>query len=112
MILETEVEALIADEILGMIKNPIYKTNVKTFCEEYHIDRRKLTQKKVFSFKDRTLHRIMLGIGQLAQKKDFFAFCLRIAYITFTVANAEDGSPEAIKRAHAGSPIGRKRKKK
>ena len=112
MTLESEVEALIADEILGMIKNPIYKTNVKTFCEENHIDRRKLTSKKIFSMKDSTMYRIMQGISQLVPEKDFIDYVTRIAYITYTVAVMEDGSPEAIKRSHAGSPIGRKRDKK
>lgn len=109
MISETEVEAMIADEILGMIKS---KTNVKTFCIEYHIDRRKLTKKQIFRFRDSSMHRIMHGIGQIHTRKKFDDFCLRIGYITYEVANAEDGSSEAIKRAHTGSPIGRKRKKK
>ena len=38
--------------------------------------------------------------------------CYRFAKLTYQVANREDGSPEAIIRAHAGSPIKRKRQRK
>jgi hypothetical protein len=37
--------------------------------------------------------------------------CYRFAKLTYHVANREDGSPEAIIRAHAGSPITRKVKR-
>ena len=109
MISEADIEVSLAEEILGMIKNPLYKTSVATFCQENHIDRTNLTSKKLFSMKDGTLFRIMLGIAQMAPYDDFKNMCIRIAHITYGVAEREDGSPEAIKRSHAGSPIGRKR---
>lgn len=109
MTTEQEIEMSLAEEILGMIKNPKYKTNVTAFCQENHVDRNDLASKKMFSMKDRTLFRIMLGIAQLVPLKDFVDMCIRIALITYQVASMEDGSPEAIKLAHAGSPIGRKK---
>jgi hypothetical protein len=51
----------------------------------------------------------MLGIAQLVPKADFLDMCTRIGLITYEVAEREDGSPETIKRSHAGSPIGRKK---
>ena len=107
---EKEIEASLAGELLGMIKDPKYKTNVKTFCKENHVVRHKLTSKKLFSMKDGTLFRIMLGIAQLFPREDFVDLCIRIAQITYQVGSMDDGSPEAIKQAHAGSPIGRKKK--
>ena len=58
---------------------------------------------------NRTLFRIMLGIAQLVSLEDFVDMCIRIAHITYGVASNDDGS-EAIKQAHAGSPIERKKK--
>ena len=110
MISEQDIEASLAGELLGVIKDPKNKTNVETFCQEYHVNRTDLTSKKLFKMKDRTLFRIMLGIAQLVPLDDFVDMCIRIAHITYQVASMEDGSPEAIKQAHAGSPIGRKKK--
>jgi hypothetical protein len=112
MITESDIEAFFAETVLGIIKNPVHKTNVNTFCSEYHIDRNKLTSKQVFSMNNRTLFRLMMGIAQLASLKEYLIMCYRFAKLTYQVANREDGSPEAILRAHAGSPIKRKRQRK
>ena len=111
MITERDIEVFFAEIVLGIIKNPVHKTNVNTFCSEYHIDRNKLTSKQVFSMNNRTLFRLMLGIAQLASLKEYLIMCYRFAKLTYHVANREDGSPEAIIRAHAGSPITRKVKR-
>ena len=112
MITESDIEAFFAETVLGIIKNPVHNTNVNTFCSEYHIDRNKLTSKQVFSMNNRTLFRLMMGIAQLASLKEYLIMCYRFAKLTYHVANREDGSPEAILRAHAGSPIKRKRQRK
>ena len=111
MITESDIEAFFAEIVLGIIKNPVHKTNVNTFCSEYHIDRNKLTSKQVFSMNNRTLFRLMLGIAQLASLKEYLIMCYRFAKLTYHVANREDGSPESIIRAHAGSPVTRKVKR-
>ena len=112
MITEKDIEAFFAETVLGIIKNPVHQTSVITFCREYHIDRNKLTSKQVFSMSNRTLFRLMMGIAQLASLREYLIMCYRFAKLTYRVANREDGSPEAIIQAHAGSPINRKRKQK
>ena len=109
MIKESDIAASFTEEILGLIKNSRSKTNVTTFCQENHLDRNNLSSKKFFRMTNRTLFRIMLGIAQLVSRVEFVDMCIRIAYITYDLAESEDGSPETIKRLHAGSPIGRKK---
>ena len=75
MITERDIEVFFAETVLGIIKNPVHKTNVNTFCSEYHIDRNKLTSKQVFSMNNRTLFRLMLGIAQLASLKEYLIMC-------------------------------------
>ena len=65
MIKEKEIEEFMAEIILDLVKNPVYKTNVEDFCNEIHIDRRKLTSKKMFSMKNGSLFRVMMGIALL-----------------------------------------------
>ena len=108
MITEKDIETEFAEIVLGIIKNPAHETNVEVFCKEYHVDRTKLTSKKVFSLSNRTLFRLMMGIAQLATLKEYLSMCYRFGILTYRVANREDGSPEAIINAHAGSPIGKK----
>ena len=112
MITEKDIEALMAEVILGVVKNPAHETNIKDFCAENQIDRRKLTSKKLFSLKNATLFRLMMGIAQLTSMEEYLTMCMQFAFITYYVADLEDGSPETIKKAHMGSPIGRKANKK
>ena len=99
MFTEQEIEKLMAEVILRTVKESKFSTNIKDFCAENQIDRGKLMAKKLFRMLNATL-------------LEFVAMCLKIACITYYVANLEDGSPESIKRAHMGSPIGRKTKTK
>ena len=108
MIQETEIEELMAEIILGVVKNPVYKTNVEVFCNENHIDRHKLTSKKMFKMKNGTLFRVMMGIAQLVTIEDYLTMCFQFALITYCISEMEDGTPEAIKLAHTGSPIDKK----
>ena len=109
---EQDVELLMTEEILRVVKNPAFKCNVKDFCEDNHLDRSKLTSKKLLSMKNSTLLRIMLGVAHLVSLEAYLTMCIRIAIITYFVSNNGDGSAEAIKKAHEGSPIGRKQNKK
>lgn len=108
---EQDVELLMTEEILGVVKK-VHDTNVKVFCEENHLDRSKLTSKKLLSMKNSTLLRIMLGVAHLVSLEAYLTMCIRIAIITYFVSNNGDGSAEAILKAHEGSPIGRKKNKK
>ena len=99
----------LSEVILDVVKNT-KKASIKVFCEEYHIARERMTS-NFFTLSNGTLFRIMMGIAQLVSLQEFLTMCIRIAIITYYVAN-NDGTAEAIKNAHAGSPIGKKRKKK
>lgn len=108
MITEQDIEVMFAEIFLGIIKNPANKTTVETFCSEYHLDRNKLTSKKFFSMCNGASFRLWMGIAQLADIKEYLQACMKIAIITYFVANSCDGSPEAILQAHKGSPMKRK----
>ena len=107
MIKENQIESLMAEFILGVVKNPENETTVKVFCEETHINRDMVTKKKFFRMRNSTLFRIMMGIAHLSSLEEYLTLCLRFAIITYCVAHLDDGSPEAIMKAHSGSPIGR-----
>ena len=108
MIKEQEIEELMAEVFLSIIRNPKYDTNVETFCSEYHIDKNKLYSKKLFHMYNGTLFRLFMGIAQLANFTDYLIACIIFAKITYIVANSEDGTPEAILRSHEKSPMKRK----
>lgn len=109
MITEEREEALFVEACLEIIKNPEHHTNVETFCKQYHIDRCKLTSGKLFSTYTRTFNMLMIGMAQLASFDEYIALCTFYAVLNYHVANSYDGTPEAILRAHEGSPINRKR---
>lgn len=98
----------LSEVILDVVKNT-KDASIKVFCEEYHIARERMTS-NFFTLSNGTLFRIMMGIAQLVSLQEFLTMCIRIAIITYYVAN-NDGTAEAIKNAHAGSPIGKKREK-
>lgn len=107
---EKEIGKLMTEEILGVVKK-VHDTNVKVFCEENHIARERMTS-RFLTMKNSTLFRIMMGVAHLVSLEDYLTMCIRIAIITYFVSNNGDGSAEAIKKAHEGSPIGRKQNKK
>lgn len=107
---EKEIGKLMTEEILGVVKK-VEDTNVKVFCEENHIARERMTS-RFFTMKNSTVFRIMMGVAHLVSLEDYLTMCIRIAIITYFVSNNGDGSAEAIKKAHEGSPIGRKQNKK
>lgn len=98
----------LSEVILDVVKNT-KDASIKVFCEEYHIARERMTS-NFFTLSSGTLFRIMMGIAQLVSLQEFLTMCIRIAIITYYVAN-NDAIAKAIKNAHAGSPIGKKREK-
>ena len=98
----------LSEVILDVVKNT-KDASIKVFCEEYHIARERMTS-NFFTLSSGTLFRIMMGIAQLVSLQEFLTMCIRIAIITYYVANNDDIA-KAIKNAHAGSPIGKKREK-
>lgn len=98
----------LSEVILDVVKNT-KDASIKVFCEEYHIARERMTS-NFFTLSNGTLFRIMMGIAQLVSLQEYLTMCIRIAIITYYVAN-NDAIAKAIKNAHAGSPIGKKREK-
>lgn len=103
-------EKRLSQVVVDVVKNA-KDGSIKVFCEENHIARERMTS-NFFTLKNGTLFRIMMGIAQLVPLQEFLTMCIRIAIITYYVANQKDGPAEAIKKAHEGSPIGKKREKK
>ena len=56
MIKEKEIESLMAEFILDVVKNPENETTVKVFCEETHINRDMVTKKKFFRMRNSIFH--------------------------------------------------------
>ena len=108
----TRQEYIIGKEMSKIILDVITKDgSIKAFCEENHIARERMTS-NFLMLNNGTTFRTMMGVAQAATLEDYLTMCLRIAFVTYYVAHLEDGTPEAIKKAHEGSPIGKKREKK
>ena len=59
-----------------------------------------------------TFFRLMAGLSlEAPQENEFFEMLDKMKYLTLEVAEMEDGTPEAIIKAHEGSIIGRKKAK-
>lgn len=106
---EIEITEKIAEIILSVVNNPKYPDLKDLLVNEYHISRRMLTPKKLFKSGNATFFRLMVGIYSRVTEKDFQKMLDDIRDATVDFAELEDGSPEALIKAHAGSPIGRKR---
>ena len=68
-----------------------------------------LTPKKLFKSGNATFFRLMVGIIQNVSKDEYTKMLNDIRDATVDFSELEDGSPEALIKAHAGSPINRKR---
>jgi hypothetical protein len=104
---EIEINEKIAEIILDVVNShPGLKGEI---VKNYHISRRILTPKKLFRADWSTRFRLRLAIYQNIPDADYLQMLKDINEETMTFADLEDGSPEALIKAHAGSPIGRKR---
>ena len=106
---ETQITEKIAEIILSVVNNPKYPDLKDILVNEYHISRRMLTPKKLFKSGNATFFRLMVGIIQNVSKDEYTKMLNDIRDATVDFAELEDGSPEALIKAHAGSPINRKR---
>ena len=106
---ETQIEEKIAEIILDLVNKPNYPDLKDILVNEFHISRRMLTPKKLFKSGNATFFRMMLGICSRVTEVDFQKMLDDIRDATVDFAELEDGSPEALIKAHAGSPINRKR---
>ena len=109
---ETRITTEIAEIILGAVSNPRYPGLKDLICREYHISRGMLTTQKLLRMNSITFFRLMYAIAQNVAPKDYNDMLEKLKEKTLSVAEMEDDTYEEIKKAHAGSPIGKKRKKK
>ena len=104
---EIEINEKIAEIILDVVNS--YPGLKGKIVKNYHISRRILTPKKLFRADWSTRFRLRLAIYQNIPDNDYLKMLRDINDETMTFSDLEDGSPEALINAHAGSPIGRKR---
>ena len=110
----TELEALkkSAEVFLNVVNNPKYPGRKARICKIYHISPSTLTPDKLHRTSYATLFRLIMGLFQeVPHEEELHEMLENLKYWTFEVAEMEDGTPEAIINAHAGSIIGRKKSK-
>ena len=107
---ETQIQEKIAEIILSVVNKPNYPDLKDILVNEFHISRRMLTPKKLFRSGNATFFRMMLGICSRVTEEDFNKMLNDIRDKTVDFAELEDGSLEALIKAHAGSPIKKKKK--
>lgn len=100
----------IAEIILGVVNNPKYPGRKARICKNYHISPSMLTPKRLLRMKSDTFFRLMMAIAQeVSDEQEYHEMLEKIKMLTLEVAEMEDGTPEAIIKAHEGSIIGRKK---
>ena len=110
----TELEALkkSAEVFLNVVNNPKYPGRKARICKIYHISPSTLTPDKLHCTSYATLFRLIMGLYQeVPYEEELHKMLDNLKYWTFEVAEMEDGTPEAIIKAHEGSIIGRKKSK-
>lgn len=108
---EHQVRLKIADIVLGVVNNPMYPDRKARICKYYHISKRMLTREKLLDMKGSTYFRLMLAIAQMVPYEEYDDMLARQRELTLSIAEMEDGTPEAIIKAHEGSRIGVKKSK-
>ena len=109
--IENKITTEIAEIILDVVNNPAHPGRKDLICADYHISRGMLTPQKLLRISSITFFRLMLAIADNASEKEYNHMLDRLKMKTLTIAKLDDGTNEAIKDAHAGSPIGKKREK-
>lgn len=110
----TEDEILIEfyEIILDVVNNPKYPGRKARICKNYCISPNSLKAEKMVRGNNSTFFRLMAGLSlEAPQENEFFEMLDKMKYLTLEVAEMEDGTPEAIIKAHEGSIIGRKKAK-
>lgn len=108
----TELEALkkSAEVFLNVVNNPNYPGRKTRICKIYHISPSTLTPDKLHRTSYATLFRLIMGLFQeVPYEQELHEMLDNLKYWTCEVAEMEDGTPEAIIKAHEGSIIGRKK---
>lgn len=102
----------LAEIILDVVNNPKYPGRKSRICKNYHISPNVLTPEKLPRTNQFTFFRLMMGIYQeVPHDQEYYDMLEKMRRLTLEVAEMEDGTPEAIIKAHEGSIIGRKKAK-
>lgn len=109
---EQEILEQIAEVILSVVNNPEYPGRKTRICKNYHFSPSTLTPEKLLRSNGATFFRLMMALAQeLPHEQEYHEMLEKMKFLTLEVAEMEDGTPEAIINAHAGSIIGRKKSK-
>ena len=106
---EEKVLAELFEIVLEVVDNPKDRRRKSRISKNYHISRNVLTPEKLPRTNQVTFFRLMIALSQEAEMKEFNDMLEKMKYLTLEVAEMEDGTPEAIIKAHEGSIIGRKK---
>ena len=104
---ENQITKEIAEVILALVNKPKYPDLKDILVKEYHISRRMLNPEKLLSMGGVSFFRLMMALYQNVTEREFKMMLDAIRDKTVMFAELEDGSPEAVILAHAGSPINR-----
>lgn len=108
---EEKVLAELFEIVLEVVDSPKDRRRKSRISKNYHISRNVLTPEKLPRTNQVTFFRLMIALSQEAEMKEFNDMLEKMKYLTLEVAEMEDGTPEAIIKAHEGSIIGRKKAK-
>lgn len=108
---EEKVLAELFEIVLEVVDNPKDRRRKSRISKNYHISRNVLTPEKLPRTNQVTFFRLMIALSQEAEMKEFNDMLEKMKYLTLEVAEMEDGTPEAIIKAHEGSIIGRQKAK-
>ena len=108
---EEKVLVELFEIVLEVVDNPKDRRRKSRISKNYHISRNVLTPEKLPRTNQVTFFRLMIALSQEAEMKEFNDMLEKMKYLTLEVAEMEDGTPEAIIKAHEGSIIGRQKAK-
>jgi len=108
---EEKVLAELFEIVLEVVDSPKDRRRKSRISKNYHISRNVLTPEKLPRTNQVTFFRLMIALSQEAEMKEFNDMLEKMKYLTLEVAEMEDGTPEAIIKAHEGSIIGRQKAK-
>lgn len=106
---EEKVLVELFEIVLEVVDNPKDPRRKSRISKNYHISRNVLTPEKLPRTNQVTFFRLMIALSQEAEMKEFNDMLEKMKYLTLEVAEMEDGTPEAIIKAHEGSIIGRQK---
>lgn len=106
---ETQITTELAEIILSVVNNPAHHGLKDLLVKEYHISRRMLTPRNLLRCSSTTFFRLMSALYQILPEKEFDKMLDDVKKKTKSFVDLDDGSLEALIKAHAGSPIRKKK---